>query len=272
MGFIVTNKDVILQNELNSMQFDSDRSVYEVIRIIDGIALFLEDHFARLLTSVKIVGLHFEMGLSEFRQKIDELVILNQKPTGNVKFVLSEIENKFQWSFSFIPHFYPGTDEYRMGVATGLLFAEREYPNAKIIQNTIRERANQMVADQKLYEVLLVDRNGMITEGSRSNVFFVNGNRFFTAPASKVLVGVTMVKVFECLRELAFPVIEEAVRASEVGAFDTVFLTGTSLKILPVNCIGTIQISVNNFYVNQLMDKYNSLVEIYIKSQKENLF
>lgn len=269
MDFIITNNDVVLRNEFNSKQLDSDRSVYEVIRIIDGIALFLEDHFARLITSVKIAGLHFEMEFYEFRQKIDDLIILNQNPTGNVKFVLSRIENEFQWSFSFIPHIYPDIDDFHQGVLTGLLFAERENPNAKIIQSTIRERANQMIADQKLYEALLVDRNGMITEGSRSNIFFVKGNRFYTAPASLVLVGVTRKKVFECLNELAFPIIEEAVLASEIGAFDAVFLTGTSPNVLPVSYIGAVQFPVNNFIVEQLMAKYNSMIDKYLNERKK---
>jgi branched-chain amino acid aminotransferase len=259
MDIIITNKGVLTQSELKVLQFESDHSVYEVVRIIDGVALFLEDHFSRLITSTRIGGLRFEMEFSEFRQKIDELVILNEKLAGNVKFVLSEIENEIQWSFSFIPHNYPDINDYRHGVSTGLLFAERENPNAKIVQNTIRKRATQMIADHKLFEVLLVDRNGMITEGSRSNVFFVKENRFYTAPDSK-----------ECLNELAFPIIEESVLASEISAFDAVFLTGTSPNVLPVNCIGTVHFAANNFFVEQLMVKYNSMIARHINDRKNS--
>lgn len=269
IDFIITNKGILRSSELNALTFESDHTVYEVIRVIDGIALFLEDHFSRLINSVKIAGLRFEMEFVEFKQKIDELIILNENSTGNVKFVFSEITNTFQWSFSFILHNYPDYNDFDQGVSTGLLLAVRTNPNAKIIQNSIRERANKMIEDQKFYEVLLVDQDGKITEGSRSNVFFVRDNRFYTAPASKVLVGVTRQKILECLEELDFTVIDEAVSASEIDTFDAVFLSGTSPKVLPVNCIGKTQFSVNNFYMSQLMDKYNLMVESYLNTHKK---
>jgi branched-chain amino acid aminotransferase len=257
------------QSELNTMLFNSDHSVYEVIRVIDGIALFLEDHFARLKSSVQIRGFQFEMEFSDFRQNITELAKLNHQMNGNVKFVIAEHEPVNKWSFSFIPHSYPEPKDYRQGVKVGLLFAERVDPNAKFIQNTVRELANQMIADEKLYEVLLVNRNGQITEGSRSNVFFVKGNRFYTAPASSVLEGVTRQKVLECLRELAFLIIEKEILASEIIHFEAVFLTGTSPKVLPVNCIGAVQFSAKNHLIGQLMAKYNSMIEKYINERKK---
>lgn len=267
MEFIVTQNGIEQLIESNSLLFNTERLVYEVIRVIDGRALFLEDHFERLIYSIQLGGLMFEMEFSEFRQHILELTKLNKKQNGNIKFILSEVDKVNQWSFLFIPHSYPTPKDYKKGVAVGLVFAERENPNAKILQKAVSEKANQSIAEKKLYEVLLVDRNGMITEGSRSNVFFAKGNKFYTAPASKVLVGVTRKKVIECIDMLDYTVIEEAVSASETGTFDAVFLTGTSPKVLPVNCIDTIQFNAKNIYVDQLIDKYNSMIDTYLKAQ-----
>lgn len=268
MDYFVTQNGAVQRTELNDLQLNTENSVYEVIRVIDGIALFLEDHFARLLSSVHISGLQFELKLEEFSQKITELVRLNELKNGNVKFVLSEIENEIQWTFSFIPHRYPDLNDYLQGVSTDLLYVERENPNAKIIQNTIRERANKMIADRKLFEVLLVDRNGMITEGSRSNVFFVKGNQFYTAPASQVLVGITRQKVMECITELDFPLIEEAASVSEINKFDAVFITGTSPEVLPVNCIGANLFKANNGFIKLLTEKYKLMIKMYLAERK----
>lgn len=263
--YVVTSHGNLFHSELNPTLLNSDHSVYEVIRIIDGIALFLEDHFVRLVSSVQMSGFHFVMDFSEFRHNILELVRLNQIENGNVKFFLSESGKENQWSFSFIPHSYPDADDYEQGVNTELLFAERENPNAKVVQNAVSKKANQLIADQGLYEVLLVDRDGLITEGSRSNVFFVKGNRFFTAPAHQVLVGITRQKVLQCLSELALPIIEDAVLASEINKYDAVFLTGTSPKVLPVRSIGKQVFNTQLLVVNELMNQYNSMVDNYIK-------
>lgn len=266
--FIITNRGILPYLESNIWQFSSDHSVYEVIRVVDEIALFLEDHFERLISSVQVSRLQFEMDFYKFRQNITELARINQIKNGNVKFVLSKTENEVQWLFSFIPHSYPVANDYLHGVSTGLLFAERENPNAKIIQNTIRERATQMIDDQKLFEVLLVDRNGKITEGSRSNVFFVKGNQFYTAPASQVLVGITRQKVLECISELDFTLIEEAVSVSDIESFDAVFLSGTSPEVLSVNCIGANLFKANNSFVKLLAEKYKLLIKKYLAERK----
>ncbi len=267
MNSILSNEGLIPESSYSGISFHSDQSVYEVIRVIDGIALFLEDHFARLERSMQIQGLLFQMGYSDFKQNIAELVRQNQKMEGNVKFVYSITEGNIHWAFSFIPHSYPTPEDYQSGVTTDLLFAERQNPNAKVIQSEIRDEANQMISDQKLFEVLLVDHAGMITEGSRSNVFFVKSDVFYTAPASKVLVGVTRQKVLDCLKDLYYSIVEESINAGEIGQFDAVFLTGTSPKILPVKSIGEKVFDVQNSSVVRLMENYDNMILDYIRKE-----
>ncbi|HET6559318.1 MAG TPA: aminotransferase class IV [Prolixibacteraceae bacterium] len=265
---IITDKGIIHSELRKETDLNKDKSVYEVLRVLDGTALFLEDHFNRLLSSVQMSGMNFKMNYSEFEHHIQELCTFNHQWVGNVKFVLSGDKMESSWSFSFIPHIYPSDAEYRDGVATGLLIAERANPNAKIIQQTVRDKANQMMAEMKLYEVLLVDRNGLVTEGSRSNVFFVKGDRFYTAPTAMVLAGVTRMKVLECLQELKFIVQEQAVASAEIGQYDAVFLTGTSPKVLPINRIDDQRFKAGNPMVEQLRIKYNSMIESYMASKK----
>lgn len=269
LNYVVTNKGIVPFSEMETSFLNSDQSVYEVIRVINGVALFLEDHFDRLVSSVQIRGFQLDMELSEFRQYITELVRINRIENGNVKFVISEAGATTKWSFSFILHSYPDSNDYLSGVSTDLLSTERENPTAKIIQNTVREQANRMITDNELYEVLLVDRHERITEGSRSNVFFVKGNRFYTAPDSMVLAGVTRKKVMQCLADLKFIIIEEAVITSEISTFDAVFLTGTSPRVLPVSRIGEICFQVNNVFVEKLMAGYNLMIDRYLAERQE---
>lgn len=265
---IITDKGIQHIESIHENDSARDNSVYEVFRITDGIALFLEDHFARLLSSVIIGDVKFDMNFTEFENHVHELCHINHQSVGNVKFVLSGDQNKSRWSFSFIAHSYPTEAAYREGVPAGLLYAERDNPNAKIIQHTVREKANQMMAKKKLYEMLLVDRNGLITEGSRSNVIFVKGDRFYTAPTAMILEGITRMKVLDCLHELQFALIEQAVAVTEIGQYDAVFLTGTSPKVLPVNRIDDHVFKTDNPMVEQLMEKYNSMIESYMASNK----
>ena len=268
MKKIITSNGIISELEFPWTQYNTGKSVYEVIRVIDGVALFLEDHFKRLINSFENQGVSFEFRFQEFKQKITDLTILNQVSEGNIKFVYPLNKSEFQWFFAFITHSYPTSDEYQTGVSTGLLVTERENPNAKITQNSVRESANRKMNDDKLYEVLLVNRDGMITEGSRSNVFFVRNDVFYTAPASMVLVGVTRQKVLECLKVLGFILLEEAINASEISQYDGAFLTGTSPGVLPVRSIGDQIFPVQLSSVKKLMENYNNMIAQYILNEK----
>jgi len=274
MKKVICQNGLISETDFSFERFSSDQTIYEVIRVIDGFCIFLEDHFERLQKSFVTQNQRtFEMGFAEFKLKIEELVLINKSSEGNIKFVYLETEDESDWAFFFIPHLYPETLDFQNGVATDLLFQERINPNAKVIQNSVRENANQMIAEQNLYEVLLVDRDGQITEGSRSNVFFVKDEVFYTAPASKVLVGITRKKVLECLRELGFQYKEESVIYSSIPSYDAVFLTGTSPKVLPVRRIGTQLYETNIQCIKMLMDSYDKRIVQYVSqnSLKERL-
>lgn len=267
-NFILTDKGVVDSTKETAFNMNTDRSVYEVIRLIDGVALFLEDHFDRLMASSRISGIQLNMQFPDFSLLINQLMIANQQYTGNIKFLLAVTNSDNHWSLSFIPHSYPSQTDYDLGVTSGLLDAERLNPEAKVIQNAVREKADQMIADKKLYEVLLVDRNGFITEGSRSNVFFVKKDVFYTAPATMVLSGVTRKKVLDCIKEMNHTVLEQAVRSNEIGSYEAAFLTGTSPKVLPINAINDCSFQADHSLVKQLMDHYNRKIDEYILSKK----
>jgi len=269
MDIFITNQGMETAQEFLQDQFKTDQSVYEVIRIIDGIALFLEDHYSRLQKSMAIAKLDLDIDLRQFGESINELIHASQIREGNVRFVYSVSAELRRWTFSFIPHNYPKTEEYLNGVVVDLLNAERQNPNAKVIQPTIRDKANQLISEQKIYEILLVDRDGKITEGSRSNVFFVKDGIFYTAPENMILVGITRQKVLACLNELGYPIVEEAVKASEIDGFDAAFLTGTSPKILPIRDIGSTQYLTTYSELKNLMDRYNKLIDEYIRTKKK---
>jgi branched-chain amino acid aminotransferase len=267
MNLVLSNDGMVLDSVFLKTHLNSDLSVYEVFRLIDGVALFLEDHFNRLIGSIQIQGLTFQMSFQDFKENIAALARQNHRMEGNIKFIYSIVGGNEQWAFSFIPHSYPSPDDYKNGVTTDLLFAERQNPNAKVVQTRIWDKANQMISDRNLYEVLLVDRDGMITEGSRSNVFFVKGDVFYTAPASMVLVGITRQKVLDCIKILGFCIIEQAVSKAEISEFDAVFLTGTSPKVLPARVIGKQMFDVQNNAVLRVMDSYDQLIRCYIQDE-----
>lgn len=94
--------------------------------------------------------------------------------------------------------------------------------------------ANQFAVEHDCYETLFV-RNGVVTEASHCNVFFVREGVVFTHPANAfILDGITRQVVLECCRDLGLECREEAVAAEAVGSMDEAFLTGTSTQVMAI--------------------------------------
>jgi len=265
MALLPIHKYFILNGKLiPNDQFkpaENEGGIYEVIRIINGKPLFLEEHLARFNRSSEIAGRKISYSETDINYFLQELIHENNTPNGNVL-----VSCKVNLKAFFIKHSYPTESQYQSGVECGLLHAERENPNAKVFQTTVRERANQMIADKGYYEVLLVDHDENITEGSRSNAFFVKGNQLFTSPSEKVLLGVTRQKVIQCAREMGIDVIELEIPVARLADYAALFITGTSPNILPVTNIGKLNFDVRNQLLRDLMKQFDLFIENYLRN------
>lgn len=255
--YVLINHNVLLVSEAEVP--DNEKGIYEVIRVIDGIPLFFEDHYARFCKSAEIAGITLGFEETELFWLLRKLIEKNATKGGNI--LISKDKNLVA---HFISHKYPTDEMYNEGVVCRLLFAERMNPNAKILHTEARLKANKLLAESGCYEVLLVDHNGFVTEGSRSNVFFVSGDKIFTAPGSQVLLGITRQKAIETARSLQTEVIEKEIHIFEIQQFDAAFITGTSPKILPIRQIEEIQLDPQNRLISRLMIAFDERITDYV--------
>jgi branched-chain amino acid aminotransferase len=243
--------------------------VYEVFKIVAGIPLFFEDHYQRMLRSMKLSGFVSQAEPAEaYLARIKTLCETNQKFFGNMELRISCREDQSISSLGFIPHHYPDPLAYINGVAVATLKSERNNPNAKIKHTETRMQANAYLAAHPVFEVLLVNSDKQITEGSRSNVFFIRKNQVFTAPESMVLMGITRNYVIEALKRLNISLIEKAVCVNELADFDAAFICGTSPGVLPLSKVDAIELEVSNALLRQVILTFNDLVQEYLSGHR----
>jgi branched-chain amino acid aminotransferase len=238
--------------------------VYEVIRVTNGVPLFLKEHLKRFFVSAKLARKFIRFTKDEITGFLHQLISENGVTDGNIM-----LSNKINLKAFFIPHKYPDESWYTSGVECGVLHAERENPNIKVFQTPVRQKADEMMEKQGFYEVLLVDQNGRITEGSRSNLFFVAGDTLITPPGDEVLLGITRQKTIKLAQESNIPFFEQAVFYRELNSFQAAFITGTSPKILPVSKIGDLSFNPQNDAVQQLRSEYDELIRQYISAYQQ---
>jgi len=94
--------------------------------------------------------------------------------------------------------------------------------------------ANQQAHAADAFEALFV-RDGIVIEGSHSNLWGVHRGRLITYPAGNyILSGISRGRVFEIADELGIEAAEDIIRYDELYDIDELFLSGTTTEIMPI--------------------------------------
>ncbi|EDU36097.1 aminotransferase class IV [Clostridium sporogenes] len=268
--FFIENEKIKERGSFEESFLKEGKSLYEVIRIIDGAPLFLKSHLERFYNSAKLEGLNLWLDEEEIKENINRLIEINKVSIGNIKLVFNFNKGKNNnFLCYFLKHNYPEDIEYKRGVKTILYHGERENPNAKVINMDFRKIVGEKIKEEKAYEAILVDRNGYITEGSKSNIFMIKDGKVITAPIEKVLPGITRQNIIDVCKNLNLKVGEEKVHYKEIYKLEGLFISGTSPKVLPIKSVDEIEFkSSENKLILSIMEGYNKAIEEDVKGYK----
>ena len=263
-------RNFILNGELqpsalfdNSLVYDGD-SIYEVIRMVRGNPVFFYDHLERLESSVKLQQKKTLTDVSELRRSILSLTRADKIKETNLKIVFNYNNGSYNYLVYFIEPIYPSKEQYNYGVKGILFFAERKDPESKVINHKLRSSIYHRLILEGGYEALLVNENNLITEGSRSNIFFLSKDTLVTAPDNLILNGITRKYILEICREYRIKVSYKCVNVKNITEYEAVFMTGTSPTVLPFNCIGDKSFNVNIPLIAKLR-------QLYIKRAEDSI-
>lgn len=242
------------------------RYIYEVFRVQSQVPVFVEDHIERLWETAAIEGIELPFTQEEILTDILKLISANPHGDGNIKIFISKTSvNTISRVVYFTPHQYPTASQYKKGVAVTLYHAERKNPNAKVMDVSLRKATQQVKDSEEIYEVLLVDGNGFITEGSRSNVFFVKNEKLITPPVHQVLEGITRKHIMQLCEANGITLIQLPVHHTRLKQMDAVFITGTSRRVLPVQKLDNIQFNPFHPLIRKLQNLMEEKVSNYIE-------
>ena len=167
-----------------------------------------------------------------------------------------------------IKHSYPSEELYKTGIKTIVYQGERTNPNAKVVDSSFRSKVIEEIKKSNAFEAILVNNNGFITEGSKSNIFLIKDNTLFTPPLEAVLPGITRGKIIYVAKSIGIDVDETDVRFEDFKDFDAAFISGTSPKILPISYVNDIKLNVENELMRKLIKEFDRQIELYVKKNK----
>lgn len=243
--------------------------VYEVIRIVDGKPLFLKEHIDRLIHSLKSYDKK-EFNTTIIKNKIKRIIYNEKLVNNNIRIEVTEDDRYNQKYHIFsVDSFYPEKIIYDSGVFTITVNEERINPEIKVRDDKFKIKIKNELDKKEAYEAVLVNQKGKILEGSKSNLIFLKGNTFITSKLGDVLEGITLKNVLKAIEISEYKIKRRNIYYNEIENFDSAFLTGTSIDILPIKRIDNINLdSANNKVIIDIINIYKKIRETDLGGMK----
>jgi branched-chain amino acid aminotransferase len=269
---ILGEKYIIDGRSADTSGFTPDMSAdiyYEVVRLIDGKLLFLQDHLDRLARSMAGSGIQ-SPDHPLIKEQLRLLLLKNNFNTGNIRICIQRKgSDKAHLLCYFVPYFYPEECMYLSGVQLLTFPHVRPNPGIKKWDDRFRVSVSQFIRDTGIYEAILLNNRKEVTEGSRSNLFFINDrNQLVSAPEQEILPGITRKYVLEICGREQIEVIHRPIPLKHLDTFRSCFISGTSPKVLPVWQLNGIGYRVDHPILKLLMEQF----DLMIRQHLEDLF
>ncbi|HEY5648151.1 MAG TPA: D-amino-acid transaminase [Nitrospiria bacterium] len=224
--------------------FQFGDGVYEVIRSYSGNLFCLEDHLDRLEASTRAIGLNLFYSRARWRGLLN--TASRKSRIRNAKIYIQITRGAAPRDHSFPnknrptvvvtvrPIEEPPKRAREKGVSLITLpdnrWARCDIKSVNLLPNLL---ARQKARAARAFEALFI-RDGMVMEGAGCNIFAVAGGQVLTPPKGPgILSGITRDRVVQLAQESGIPLFEKGIPVPGLMAADEVFLTGTTIEILP---------------------------------------
>lgn len=247
-GSLVENSGIVMHQNRGFLYGDA---VFETLKVLDNKVLFLEDHYFRLMASMRIVRMEIPMNFTMefFEEQILLLLPTLEKAsscrvrfsvfrqsggfylpkTNAVEFIVTAetLENAL---YSFDASFYEVELFKDFFVTKQLLSSIKS--NNKLVQVT-----GSIFAHENGYNnCLLMNDEKNIVEALQSNLFLLTGNKLITPPVSDgCLNGIMRKQILAIARKTeGLEVLEESISPFDLQKADELFLTNVIKGIQPI--------------------------------------
>lgn len=244
------NGNLITENEFslssNNRAFKFGDGLFETIKVENGKVVFLEDHYFRLMSSMRMLRMEISMKftLEFFEKEILRTVEANELIKSRVRFSVYRNDGGLYLPKDNATSYIIETDKLSITLKTDYevdLFKDHYVHSGMLstlkTNNKILNVIASVYADENgLDNCILLNENKQIVEAINSNIFLVKNHQITTPPLSEgCLKGVVRKNIISLInKDAEYEVLEAAISPFELQKADEVFLTNTIVGIQPV--------------------------------------
>ncbi|WP_281232055.1 aminotransferase class IV [Flavobacterium gelatinilyticum] len=246
-GNTVQEENILTQNRA----FLYGDGVFETVKIINNKILFLEDHYFRLMASMRVVRMEIPMN---FTMEYFEEQILNfvqaKGITASARARITVFRNDGGLylpttnEISYLIHAAPlentsyvlNTAEYEVDLYKDFYVTKQLLSSIKTTNKMINVTGSIFAHENGLANCLLVNDAKNVIEALQGNLFMVSGKKLITPPVSEgCLNGIMRKQILALAKKIeGIEVTEEIISPFDLQKADELFLTNVITGIQPI--------------------------------------
>jgi branched-chain amino acid aminotransferase len=248
-GTISTQEQLI---SINNRGLAYGDALFETLKISSGKILFWEDHYFRLMASMRIMRMEIPMTFTmEFlEEEIIKVIEANKLKNSSlrVKLIVFRNEGGFyapstnEISYLITANGLP-EDLYKINSNDYEADLFKDYYVSPSLLSTLKtnNKALNVVGsiyaeENKLNNCLLLNTNKQVVEALNGNVFLVKGNTIKTPPLTDgCLKGVMRTQIINIIKTMPeYELVEDSISPFEIQKADELFITNVIVGIQPI--------------------------------------
>ena len=225
--------------------------VFETLKIVNNKILFFEDHYFRLMASLRIVRMEIPMKFTMEYLESEVLTLVNSlniENSARVRITVFRNEGGFYApkdnAVSYVITAQSLENErysieekyYEVDLYKDFMVATQLLSTLKTTNKIIHVTASVFAKENALDNCLLVNTDKNVIEATNGNIFMLTGNTLITPPISEgCLNGVMRKQILELAKKLEnIEVIESPISPFELQKADELFITNVISGIQPI--------------------------------------
>lgn len=247
-GNIVLKDSNILTENRSFLYGDG---VFETVKIVNGKILFLEDHYFRLMASMRVVRMEIPMNFTMefFEEQILSLVKRNNLvQSSRARITMFRNDGGYYLpvtnDVSYLIHataldeisYKTNNNTYEVDLFKDFYITKQLLSSIKSTNKLLNVTASIYASENGLNNCILLNDTKNVVEAIQGNIFMLVGNKLITPPVSEgCLNGVMRKQVLALAKKLPeLTVVEEIISPFDLQKADQLFLTNVIKGIQPI--------------------------------------
>lgn len=269
-------QDSNLQLSISNRSFLYGDGVFETLKIVNNKILFFEDHYFRLMASMRIIRMQIPMSFTlEYleEQILNLAVVNNHQDSARIRFTVFRNEGGFYLptdnSVSFIiqsaeilePKYSFEKKSFEVDLYKDFIVPKQLLSTLKTANKITNVTAGIFAKENDLDAALLINEDKNVIEAANGNLFMLMGNNLITPPISEgCLNGIMRKQLIEIAKKIvSIEVIEQAISPFDLQKADELFVTNVIMGIQPITKYRKKEFGTT--FAQQLQEKLNTLIE-----------